>query len=127
MNHILKLFAIPDAMCDELKFALILQPVWTEWGHYGTDLFTEKAVNIINGHDVSKPLFIYLAHQAVHNANRHQSIQAPSDVIKTFSGIKNERRRIYAAMATVLDQSVGKVINPSILCLWIIDERPQSN
>ena len=54
-------------------------------------------------------MFMYLAHQAVHNANGNQLIQAPQDVINKFKHIKNERRRIFAAMATVLDQSVGKV------------------
>lgn len=86
-----------------------LQPVWNEWGNYGTDLFGEKAVDIVNAHNTSKPMFMYLAHQAVHNANPNQLIQAPEDVIKNFSYIQNERRRIFAAMATVLDQSVGKV------------------
>ncbi|XP_020620379.1 arylsulfatase I-like [Orbicella faveolata] len=86
-------------------------PVWDEWGHYGTDLFGEQAVDIINVHDTSKPMFMYLAHQAVHNANSDQSIQAPKDVIAKFSHIEDERRRIFAAMATVLDQSVGKVVD----------------
>jgi len=67
-------------------------------------------VDVINAHDTSKPMFMYLAHQAVHNANSHQSIQAPKDVINRFKHIKDERRRIFAAMATVLDQSVGKVL-----------------
>ena len=66
-------------------------------------------MNVINAHDTSKPMFMYLAHQAVHNANSNQPIQAPKDVIAKFSHIENERRRIFAAMATVLDQSVGKV------------------
>jgi len=55
-------------------------------------------------------MFMYLAHQAVHNANGNQLIQAPQDVINKFKHIKDERRRIFAAMATVLDQSVGKVL-----------------
>ena len=54
-------------------------------------------------------MFMYLAHQAVHSANSNQPIQAPKDIIANFSHIENERRRIFAAMATVLDQSVGKV------------------
>jgi len=55
-------------------------------------------------------MFMYLAHQAVHNANGNQLIQAPQDVITKFKHIENKRRRIFAAMATVLDQSVGKVL-----------------
>ena len=55
-------------------------------------------------------MFMYLAHQAVHNADGNQLIQAPQYVIDKFKNIKDERRRIFAAMATVLDQSVGKVL-----------------
>ena len=66
-------------------------------------------MDIINAHNTSKPMFMYLAHQAVHNANGNQPVQAPKDVIAKFSHIEHERRRIFAAMATVLDQSVGKV------------------
>ncbi|XP_078346473.1 arylsulfatase B-like isoform X1 [Oculina patagonica] len=86
-------------------------PVWNEWGNYGTDLFGQKAVEVINAHNTSEPMFMYLAHQATHNANPNQLIQAPADVIKNFSYIQDERRRIFAAMATVLDQSVGKVVD----------------
>ena len=67
-------------------------------------------MDVINAHDTSKPMFMYLAHQAVHNANGNQLIQAPQGVINKFKHIKNKRRRIFAAMATVLDQSVGKVL-----------------
>jgi len=55
-------------------------------------------------------MFMYLAHQATHNANGNQPIQAPQDVIAQFSHIMDDRRRIFAAMATVLDESVGKVL-----------------
>ena len=33
---------------------------------YSTTAFSEEAVSIIKNHDVSKPLFLYLAYQAVH-------------------------------------------------------------
>lgn len=33
---------------------------------YSTTAFSAEAVNIINNHDVNKPLFLYLAYQAVH-------------------------------------------------------------
>ena len=90
-------------------FFLILQPVWTEWGQYSTELFTEKAVDIIQTHDPSKPLFLYLPFQAVHSANYIQPLQAPPDDIKKFSHIEDENRRIFAAMVSQLDQGVGKV------------------
>jgi hypothetical protein len=38
----------------------------TAIGHYSTELFSDRAVRIINNHDTSQPLFLYLAFQAVH-------------------------------------------------------------
>ena len=88
---------------------VISQPVWTEWGQYSSDLFTEKAVDIIQKHDPSQPLFLYLPYQAVHSANYIQPLQAPPDEIKKFSHIQDENRRIFAAMVSSLDNGVGKV------------------
>lgn len=66
-------------------------------------------MDIIQSHESSKPLYLYLPYQAVHSANRIQPLQAPGDLIKKFKDIEDERRRIYAAMVTALDNSVGKV------------------
>ncbi|XP_078346464.1 arylsulfatase B-like [Oculina patagonica] len=82
---------------------------FTEWGMYSTELFTSLAVDIIQSHDPSKPLYLYLPHQAVHSANSIQPLQAPQKLINKFKNIEDERRRIYAAMVTALDDSVGKV------------------
>ena len=84
--------------------------MWNEWGNYRTHLFTDQAVNVINSHNTSKPLFLYLAHEAVHSALAHQPLQAPQNLIDKFKDkIHDENRRVFAAMATALDQSVGKV------------------
>ena len=91
------------------RLFLFSQPVKTEWGQYSTELFTEKAVDIIQTHDPSKPLFLYLPFQAVHSANFIQPLQAPPSLIKKFSHIEDENRRIFAAMVSSLDQGVGKV------------------
>ena len=102
-------------------FFLIFQPVWTEWGQYSTELFTEKAVDIIQTHDPSKPLFLYLPFQAVHSANFIQPLQAPPNLIKKFAHIEDENRRIFAAMVSSLDQGVGKVrktiLMPTLACV----------
>ena len=67
-------------------------------------------MNLINSHDTSKPLFLYLAHEAVHSALAHEPLEAPKDLIHKFDkSINDDNRRIFAAMATALDQSVGKV------------------
>lgn len=73
---------------------------WDSFGKYSTDLFTEESVHIIKSHDVSKPLFLYVAHLAVHSANMYQFLQAPKNVIKKFDYIKDLNRRIYAGTYT---------------------------
>ena len=60
-------------------------------GTYSTLLFTEAAVNIINSHVTSEPLFLYVAHQAV-----HAPLEAPSETIEKFPHIKNKKRRLFA-------------------------------
>ena len=101
-----------------ISFQHTFQPVWTEWGQYSTDMFTERAIDIIKKHDPSKPLFLYLPYQAVHSANYIQPIQAPPDEIKKFSHIKDENRRIFAAVVSVLDQRVGQVHTPHLFYLY---------
>ena len=81
---------------------------WSDYGKYATDLFTDEAVEIIKKHGKddkhrekeaqeedgkkmegsSKPLFLYLAHLAVHSANSYSPLQAPDDVVKKFEYIK---------------------------------------
>ena len=64
-----------------LIFLVSFQPV-KRTGIYGTELFTQEAIKKINAHDVSKPMFLYLAHQAVHSANKNDPLQAPEDLIQ---------------------------------------------
>ncbi|GFV77902.1 arylsulfatase B [Trichonephila clavipes] len=78
-------------------------------GHYATDLFTEKANLIIENHNPSQPLFLYLSHLAVHTANKFMPLQAPLDLIDQFDYIKNESRRAFAGMTASLDNSIGKL------------------
>ncbi|CAG9859294.1 unnamed protein product [Phyllotreta striolata] len=78
-------------------------------GKYSTDVFTQESVRIIKTHNVSKPLFLYLAHAAVHSGNPYNPLPAPDDVVKSFSFIKNYNRQRFAAVLSKLDQSVGAV------------------
>lgn len=65
-------------------------------GQYSTDIFTTEAVNIIDSHDLKDPLFLYLAHQAVHASNSKNPLQAPQDIIDKFNYIVDEKRRTFA-------------------------------
>lgn len=83
---------------------------WETRGTYATDLFTDKAIEEIEGHDKEKPLFMYVAHLAPHAGNENEPLQAPPDEIEKFAYIKDEKRRKYAATVSKLDQSVGRIV-----------------
>ncbi|XP_053408651.1 arylsulfatase B-like isoform X4 [Mercenaria mercenaria] len=76
---------------------------------YSTEEYTKEAVNIISTHNKSKPLFLYLAHQAVHAGNGNDPLQAPQAYVDRFPYIISKKRRIFAGMAAALDDSVGEV------------------
>ena len=62
-------------------YLLFLQAVRNETGHYGTELFSEVAERIINTHNKSEPLYLYLAQQGVHSANGREPLQAPKRLL----------------------------------------------
>ena len=74
-------------------------------------MFTEEAIDRIRGRNHSEPLFLYLAYQAVHDANLpDDALQAPQKWLNKFQHIKHLGRRKYAAVMGALDESIGKVI-----------------
>ena len=94
-----------------------LSVAWEDFGDYATRLFTDEAVKVIHNHEVEveagaakNPLFLYLAHLAVHSANSYSPLQAPSETVEKFAYIKDENRRKFAAMLHELDVSVGRVV-----------------
>lgn len=72
---------------------------------FDNTLFGTEAVRVINEHDTSSPLFLYLAFTAPHTP-----FQAPQEYLDRFSHIEDENRRIYAAMIAVVDDEVGKAV-----------------
>nr|XP_022321355.1 arylsulfatase J-like isoform X3 [Crassostrea virginica] len=81
-------------------------------GQYSTELFRQEANNIIQKHNTSEPLFLYLPFQAVHSGNLPSGkyLQAPTKYIKKFPHIQNTQRRTYAAMVSALDDAVGSIV-----------------
>jgi len=75
---------------------------------YLTDYFTDNAIEVIASHTEAtpgKPFFMYLSYTAP-----HAPMHAKPEIIKRFTNIRNEKRRIYAAMVTSLDEGVGRVL-----------------
>jgi arylsulfatase A-like enzyme len=75
-----------------------------KFGGYTTDAFAREAVNFIEKHKAG-PWFVYLAFNAVHGP-----MHATEKYLSRFPGIADERRRIYAAMQSALDDAVGSVL-----------------
>jgi len=71
---------------------------------YLTDALQREAVDFIDRHD-DKPFFLYVAYNAVHSP-----LQGADAYMKKFAHIKDIHRRIFAAMLSNLDDSVGAVM-----------------
>lgn len=72
---------------------------------YLTNVLAREAVAFIDRHQ-KEPFYLYLAFNAVHTP-----MQAPEATIQKFGSITDNERRTYAAMATLLDQAVGTVLD----------------
>ncbi len=74
---------------------------------YHTIQIGDEAVKLIEEHDTAEPLFLYFAALAPHSP-----YEAPQSEIDAYSDIfKDKTKRIYAAMITVLDTQVGRIID----------------
>jgi hypothetical protein len=65
-------------------------------GKYTTDVITEEAVRLIQTHNTTTPLFLYVAHAAVHSANPYNPLPAADIDVAQFSHIENYNRRKFA-------------------------------
>ncbi len=71
---------------------------------YLTDAFAREAVSFVDRHQ-AQPFCLYLAFNAIHSP-----MQAPVPLLKEFEGIRDEQRRLFAAMLRSMDQAVGKLL-----------------
>lgn len=72
--------------------------------HYATRLIANEAIDVIEARDTEKPLFLYVAFGAPHMPN-----EAPDATIAQYKDIKNENRRIHAAMVTEMDTAIERI------------------
>ncbi|CAH2300714.1 arylsulfatase J [Pelobates cultripes] len=73
-------------------------------GIYSTEMYTQRVQHILAMHNPKKPIFLYVAYQAVHSP-----LQAPGNYVDHYRSITNENRRRYAAMLSCLDDAVNNV------------------
>jgi arylsulfatase A-like enzyme len=79
------------------------QPV--EETSYLTDAFTREAVDFIQ-RNRNNPFFLYVPYNAVHSP-----LQGAQPYMKRFEHIPDIQRRIFAAMLSNLDDSVGEILS----------------
>jgi arylsulfatase A-like enzyme len=75
-----------------------------ELEEYVTDQFAREAVAFIDRHR-AEPFFLYLAFNAP-----HAPLEATDAYYQRFPQFTDERKRIYAAMVSALDDGVGRVL-----------------
>ena len=76
-------------------------------GLYSTELFANASINRIVAHAAAaspKPLFLYIAMQAVHSP-----LEAPAEWVAKYDWIKDSHRRTLAAMTSCLDAQLKRV------------------
>ncbi len=73
---------------------------------YSTTLIGNEAVKLINAHDPSTPLYLYLTFNAPHTP-----YQAPQEYLDRYKSIADPSRRAYAGMITAMDDQIGRVLD----------------
>lgn len=77
---------------------------WFKPGGYLADYWTDETIKVIKANK-NRPFFINLSHWTVHTPL--QATKADYDAVGPMG---SERERVYAAMITALDRSVGRIV-----------------
>ena len=73
-----------------------LEPAVEFHGRYSTDLFTDEAVQIIEYHNSTDPLFLYFGYAAVYSGNPYKPLAAIDSLIDTFGNNIGYYRQLFA-------------------------------
>ncbi|XP_025088112.1 arylsulfatase B-like isoform X1 [Pomacea canaliculata] len=71
---------------------------------HSTYLFTDQTIKVIENHDKSKPLFLYLPFQLV-----HYPLQVPLKYEQMYKHVASKRRRVYSGMVSMMDEAFGQI------------------
>lgn len=72
---------------------------------YSTDLIAAEASRWIQQRDPARPFLLYVPFNAPHSP-----LQAPPELLKKYSFIRDEKRRTFAAMTERMDAGVGRIL-----------------
>lgn len=75
-------------------------------GTYDSTLLTNRAIKIIQNHDTTQPLYIYLAYH-----NVHVPMHAPLGTVKRFPHTPSDARKVTNAMLAEVDYGLGNISN----------------
>lgn len=73
---------------------------------YATELIAAESVRLIERHDFSRPLFLYVPFNAPHSP-----FQAPASHLDLYRSIQEPRKRAYAAMVTFMDEAIERIVS----------------
>jgi arylsulfatase A-like enzyme len=76
----------------------------TDESFYTTDKYAERSVDWLEKNK-GKPWFLYLPFNA-----QHAPLQAPRKYLDRFPNITDEKRKLFAAMMSAMDDAVGRVM-----------------
>lgn len=71
---------------------------------YTTDKYADRSIDWLDKNQ-GKPWFLYLAFNA-----QHEPLQAPQKYLDRFPEIQSEKRRMFAAALSAMDDAVGRVL-----------------
>src|SRR5262249_23613737 len=80
-----------------------VQPV-SDDKFYTTDAYADRAVDWLGKHK-DGPWFLYLPFNA-----QHAPLQAPQKYLDRFASITDDKRKLFAAMLSAMDDAVGRVL-----------------
>jgi arylsulfatase A-like enzyme len=73
---------------------------------YTTDLIAAESIRLIEKHDFSRPLFLYIPFNAPHGP-----FQAPQSYLDMYEHIEARNKRAYAAMVTCMDDAIERIVS----------------
>jgi arylsulfatase A-like enzyme len=73
---------------------------------YSTTLIGDDAVKLISGHDVAKPLYLYLTFNAAHTP-----YQATPEYLARYKDAGDAARQAYAGSITAMDDQIARVLD----------------
>jgi arylsulfatase A-like enzyme len=76
----------------------------TDDSFYTTDAYTQRALDWLDKNK-AQPKFLYLPFNA-----QHAPLQAPQKYLDRFTNIADEKRRLFAAMMSAMDDGIGRVL-----------------